>query len=274
MKHSGIKSLLVFASLAFVGNVSANTGANCTNEPFSIFANEGFSQFANEDGVVGPGSGGQDFDAEYLFYKYDESSHNLSIGLQTGFNLETGKVYYSGKNYYAGDLALSFNDAGYEYAVDFGLRTYDYYNHKVSADTGYYDDARDSSGLYEVTQWNNNILFNSESSPFAMDGGSKVQSLIRNDVGTDATYGCGGSSDCASFFRIVTFNVEGLVSDVDNFKVDAHWTMSCGNDNINGRVNIAQSGSTPVPEPSILALFSIGSLGLLASGYRRRKLKN
>jgi hypothetical protein len=278
MKQIGIKSLLVCTALAFVGNAVANTGVNCTNKPFSIFSDEGFKEFANEDGAVDPGAGGQNFDAEYLFYKYDKTSHNLSIGLQTGFNLKTGRVDYNYKDYYAGDLALSFNGAGYQYAVDFGLNTRDYYGRDVSADTtynGWWDDARDDAGLYEVTKWNNNILYNAQSSPFAMDDGSKIQGLTRNDWGTDSTYKCGGgSSDCASYYRIVTFNVEGLVNDVDNFKVDTHWTMSCGNDNINGTVDIASNGSTPVPEPSILALFSLGSLGLFASGYRRRKLQN
>ena len=78
-------------------------------------------------GYVGPGFGGQEFDAEYLFYKYDKVTKILSIGLQAGFDLSDGQQSYRGKDYFAGDLALSFNNQGYDYAIDFGLITKDYY---------------------------------------------------------------------------------------------------------------------------------------------------
>jgi len=44
----------------------------------------------------------------------------------------------------------------------------------------------------------------------------------------------------------------------------AHWTANCNNDWI-------QQDVSAVPEPSVLWLFSIGAIGLLASGISRRK---
>ena len=81
-------------------------------DPITTVFDSSWTQIASEDyvgpsGYVNPGYGGQDFDAEYLYYKL--AGTTLSIGLQSGFNLVTGSVYYSGKTYYAGDLALSID---------------------------------------------------------------------------------------------------------------------------------------------------------------------
>ena len=67
--------------------------------------------------------------------------------------------------------------------------------------------------------------------------------------------------------------MSGISGLTDTFTVDAHWTMSCGNDSINGRFDITRSntGGNPVPEPSAIALMAIGSLSLGFAGYRRRK---
>jgi len=58
---------------------------------FSYWSNNGYIQFANDDGHVGPGSGGQAFDAEYLYYKLN--GNTLYLGLQTGFNIVDGNQY-------------------------------------------------------------------------------------------------------------------------------------------------------------------------------------
>ncbi len=282
---TGIKIVLFSVSLAFAGNVFSEEV--CDNEAFNFFTDSanGWTQLADNDGNTNPGSGGQIFDAEYLFYKYDESNNNLSIGLQSGFDLIDGQVdVISGDwwnrtktSYFAGDLALSFDGLpGYEYAVDFGLLTKDYNgNDLVSADTGF-DDGVDGAGLYRVTEWNNDILF-PESSPFAMDEGTLIAgALTENETGSGVTGSmsgwCGQYIECMSYYRVVTFNLDDVVTQAGDFTVDTHWTMSCGNDYINGSVVLSHNDSA-VPEPSILALFSLGSIGLVASGCRRRKMQ-
>jgi hypothetical protein len=224
-------------------------------------------QAADDDGVgaggfVGPGWGGQAFDAEYLYYKWSGSV--LSIGLQSGFDLVTGVVASGGKKYYAGDLALSFdgNASTYEYAIDFGLYTEDYSGKKVDATA---DDATDTgsdvAGLYSVSQWNTTVAF-PQSNPFAMDRGTLIRALAdpnypgqQNIAGFDSTEG--------SFYRIVSIDLSGLNLG-PNFAM--HWTMSCGNDVLDG----VTRETVKVPEPGTLALFGTGLLGLALVRRRRR----
>ncbi len=214
----------------------------------------------DEDGTT-PGGGGQLFDAEYLAYKLDGKV--LSIGVQTGFDLSDGHQVYGGKDYYAGDLALSFDGAvtlgdasTYEYAVDFGFLTKDYDNQNVGGNSG--TAGVDTAGVYKVSVWNNDIYYSAASSPFAMESGTLVSGLQENDY----VVGNGG----ASSFRFVSFDITTLgLSLVDGLSVDAHWTMSCGNDTVNGNFDVA-----PVPEPATMLLFGTGLVGL-AGRLRRKK---
>ena len=268
---------IVLLSFVVSSSVQANVDAN---KAFDFWNTEGWTLLSNHDGVIGPGSGGQDFDAEYLFYKYDADLNNLSVGLQTGFDVVDGKVKYDGVNYFAGDLALSFDgdvDLGdsstrsntYEYAVDFGLKTKNISGKNVDSWISGGRKGIDPEGLYQVEKWDNDIL-NSTSSPFAMTRGALETNLSMNDFGSGLVDRLdGSSSQNTSFYRKVTFNLDNIVSVGDLFTVDAHWTMSCGNDFINGNVDLARNSA--VPEPSIIALFSVGALSLGMIGRLRRR---
>ncbi len=277
----------------------------------AIYTHGALAADGKPDGVIAPGGGGQAFDTEYLFFKYTAGSEGvsdkLSIGLQSGFNLIDNRISYNGSMYYGGDLALSFDGidrsgdpstyaSSYEYAVDFGKLTKDKIFNKVSNtqdndgnDTGY-----DAAGLYSVSNWNDNIT-QSESSPFAMTSGDLLQGLSftendnwqtsmtlpdpgPNSTGRGFTDGDNASGIDGTYYRIVTFDLNKIIGLGDTFTVDAHWTMSCGNDDINGRIVIARNtggggGDNPVPEPSALALMFVGSLGLGFPGIRRRFFK-
>ncbi len=214
-----------------------------------VWKTDGWQLLDAEDGVgvngyVGPGFGGQIFDAEYMFYKRDNVNNTLSIGIQSGFDLINGRQMDGWVEYFAGDLALGFNGGDYEYAVDFGFMTKDYDGDNVGLGNGNKDDA----GLYQVSEWNNDILYN-ESSPFAMDEGTFIS-------GIDTSAGKQGES----YYRVATINLESLGFEVTNFST--HWTMSCGND-------VVES----VPEPSPSLLFLGGLLALIGGRKITSSLK-
>jgi len=224
----------------------------------SILPGTGWTQIADDDGVnnggyVNPGYGGQPFDAEYLAYKL--VGNTLSIGLQAGFDLVDGHLVSGSANYYAGDLALSFdgNTSTYEYAFDFGLLTNNYGGNLVDADSSN-PDGIDTAGLYTVSTWDLDVYY-TVSNPFAMDEGTIV-------TGSNGTTSAGQDGD--SYWRTVSFDISSLGLSSD-FTLDAHWTMSCGNDAINGR------GDVHVPEPATMLLFGTGLAGLAGLVTRRKQ---
>ncbi len=273
-----------YSSLVSAGTVSGVIGggrAGTTWDGWTQFQNTNANNGNGEDwvrdnGRVAPGYGGQEFDAEYLFYQLEGTT--LSIGLQTGYDLVDGQqgspaTQTSGQQYYAGDIALSFDGtSNYTHAIDFGLYTEDYYDGDlVSADVGS-DDGIDTAGLYSVTGWNNDILF-SRSSPFAMDDGSLVDNGIGgSNYGFDS-FGVGSSYDTItgelSYYRQVSFDITDFLQG-GVLSVKAHWTMSCGNDQIKGSF---QEPPSAVPEPGTIALLGIGLAGLAGIGARRRLKK-
>jgi hypothetical protein len=96
-----------------------------------------------------------------------------------------------------------------------------------------------------------------------MDGGIKVTDLTW-DTGSGLTV---NNSD-TSYFRQVSFDVTDFLQPNGDLLVNAHWTMSCGNDAINGSFDA--NAPTPNPEPGTIALLGIGLAGLAGVGARRK----
>lgn len=257
------KLLKSLSALAFVFASSATFAGQ-----LPVFA--GWTAFASEDQsgtgnyYLSPGWGGQAFDAEYLFYKLQ--GNQLSIGLQTGFDIisDNGQLY-DGHRYYGGDLALSFdgNKSNYEYAIDFGNLTKNYADTvKISAQGN--ASGMDTAGLYKANSWNNDIYFYTNggfSAPYGVSSGSLLVSATSGNF----TQGSGIVGGDKSYFTMFTFDLSNIAGLQHDFILDAHWTMSCGNDAIDGRVALSK-----VPEPSPFVLFGLGLAGLVVA---RRKLK-
>ncbi len=241
----------LFLTLAFGGALTLSLPLNASM--LGMWAADGWTLLDADDkvgslGQVGPGWGGQAFDAEYLFFK--KQGHYLSIGVQTGFDLSDGNQWHiDGEQYFAGDLALGFNGGSLDFAIDFGLVTKDIDGIDVGIGSG----NQDAAGLYAVSLWNNNITY-LESAPFAMDEGGLV-------TGITGTSGSALLPDGLSYFRTATFDLSALGFDVTS--ITAHWTMSCGNDVVEGTAN--------VPEPSTLLLLAGGLFGLI--GGRRLRAR-
>lgn len=281
-----VSAIVASSFLTFAHSASADF----VDPPMQKFLDEGWTQFqadgAAEDGANGPGVGGQGFDAEYLFYRQDGSV--VSIALQTGFDVVDGEYHYSGIDYFSGDLALSFDgdvtlsdETTYEYGVDFGLLTKNYQDQNVNFTSG---ELVDVAGLYKIATnasgvvngWDIGVVGGAasgtgagsaghhESDPFAIDEIDMAGTLADFDASalnfsTTALQGSGSEGD--NYYRIVTFDTAGFNFDIA--AIDVHWTMSCGNDNINGTFS--------VPEPESVAMILLGLFGLMVARLRKSK---
>ena len=264
IKQSFIPALVLLASTS----VHAEVISTLNNSFWTVLTNGSEDQTTYK---LTPGYGGQFFDAEYLLYNYDSSSHVLSLALQTGFDV-TGdnKIQFSNDYYWGGDLALSFDgitlgdSSTYEYAIDFGQASGGYSDRS----SGVASLGSNAAGLYKVNSWpaNNEIHFQA-SNPFVMTSGS-LDAAVTFGEGSGVNLSGAEGGNSTSYYKTMSFDlddIDGLVlSNISSF--DAHWTMSCGNDAIDGFADI-----NAVPEPNVLLLLSTGLLGLIGSMAARRK---
>ena len=235
---------LLFSSATFAGSAT-------NNDILTDGTWTGWTQLTDDDGETSPGVGGQAFDTEYLFWR--RSGTTLEIGLQTGFNLVDNKQTYGGDPYWGGDLQLIVN--GTEYGVDSGQETATYVGDFVDTTTD--TTGVDTAGVYSGVTWNNEVYHGHHAAdPFAIDAGTLVAGALMNVVNGSGMANKDGGGTVLTYFRQYSIDVSNLTpaySAGSDLTVYAHWTMSCGNDWIDGTFN-------SVGVPSELKVPSIQSL--------------
>lgn len=184
-----------------------------------------------------PGGGGQDYDNEMIMWSRDWANDRIYVGLVTGFN-PAGVSTYDG-----GDLFLDIdNDGSYEYAV--GTSTND-----GRDDSTWYD----AGGLSTIgVVFDNNPVGEpnyTASNPWRAAGAA---------TGTDAgafIFGNYSGAGVPRYFYEFCIDLSSTV-DWEHKEIGLHWTMECGNDNINA------VSPVPVPAAAPMVLFGLGLLGL------------
>lgn len=245
MKKLTIYILAMIFCLALANNSSAVTIDGTFDE-----TGEWADHNAEEDTgagtwALGPGYGGQAFDVEYIGAQA-EWDGKLFFGLQTGFNLKTGIVRYGRTDYFAGDIAIDTDGdlSFYEYAIDFSVS---------GGGTPTYS-------LYQVNTWQD-VMYASHSAanPFQLKTVAGPALAIFGGA-----YGTEDDTDGISHVLEGSFDLSLLSLYTMGDDITIHWTMSCGNDNL-------EFTTAPVPEPSTYILLGSAMAGLLA--WRKKKKK-
>ncbi len=242
MKKIIITVCLVLMMCCFLGSANATT----INIDGSFDSNEWAGYYTDDDGHVGPGVGGQAYDAERLGLYFD--SNTVYFGLQTGFDLRNGRDYGS-VHFDPGDLALDVNgDGTYDYAIDFTIDTSDMITYSLidMTGTGIWEDvyyAGHSAAGYPLNaQAGSGLLLSTFAGAFSADN---------NDL-----YGHTNSDVIEGSFDI------SLLSDYMGGSMTLHWTMGCGND-------VIEVTTSPVPEPATILLLGAGLIGIAGFGRKR-----
>lgn len=278
MRKTGVW-LSLLAMVVCAGSASAISTDGSWTDWFTYHGNVGFSNWqqgnytltngnirtqADEEGPT-PGGGGQPFDIEEIFYFFEDFDNNddnsggiLHVGLVTGF--PSGGA----QNLYAGDLFIGFGaGVGYnDVAVAVGTE-----NTAANDFGARFGSAWFNSGAPNWTLESVNVPAHvAASDPYRVDEDNSPGAV---DISGSATVAWGGQGvhNFLEVALVVGGAQELLLTDDQNGGIGLHWTMQCGNDEIDVEDD---TPFAPVPEPATMVLLGMGVLGIALRARRPR----
>ncbi len=205
-----------------------------------------------QENHLGPGDGGQLYDAEYLGLVIEGGS--VYFGLQTGHQVATNTVLP------AGDFAFDIgSDGTWDYAIDFlitgGTVNYSLIDMRGTSLVDYSDTV--ATHAWRDVRYSSNAI----SSPFE---------AIYTTGDVLATFSGAYSDSAVDAYGQQSYVLEGMF-DLSLFdilpgqSVTMHWTMACGND------YLETDPTQPVSEPVTMLLFGSGLMALASLRRKREK---
>jgi len=216
------------------------------------------------NGFLGPGYGGQAYDAEALYVTWDEN--NLYIALVTGHDPNTPNNP-SGNTYSAGDFALNFWSGSDDHTYEFGIRTPNQFNNSGNpANIGTF--TTDVYRTTDLSNWKQSNLWNSQLEPYQRVTSLNTTGLTPLQTKATMSIQEGPSSIGQGSGPHWVYEVSVSKTIFNDFlkpdtELNISWTMNCANDIITVEDDIPT-----IDEPPVWALLG---LTLPAVFWRRRR---
>jgi hypothetical protein len=200
--------------------------------------------------------GGQPYDIEQIFYYYEDAAVGftggvLHVGMVTGYD-PANTAFRSGDMFF--DLGA---EGSFDVAVATGTENARFGSAWIN--TGWSTSATDffpSSDPYRVVEGSGGVI--------------EYGTGLASGLSATVAWGLGVGAGSAHNFLEIAIDLDGTQEELVNNGLGAgglglHWTMECGNDEIDV---IDDVPLVPVPEPTTMVLLGMGVLGMALRARR------